>query len=136
MKTIPLILISFFLSLHTAHSSISIWAVPDSVRVNPQTGRIFENSEAYPANDRWQPEYRNQNSVWRQDGNDHKLFLWGGRNEYVSAQIVLEREDRDLTEITIGIGDLEGPETIPCSKNDGPIPGLAKQERVEMGTHV
>jgi len=111
------VLLCLLIFSDTAHSSINIWAVSDSVRVNPQTGRVFENSKIYPAHDRWRSEYRMQNSVWHSDGDSQKIFLWGIRNEYVSAQLILEKDDQDLTEITLTIGDLQGPDTISHEKN-------------------
>ncbi|MFB3785695.1 MAG: hypothetical protein ACE15F_04930 [bacterium] len=117
MKIPNLILLTYLVSQHPAHSSITIGAVPDSVRVNPQTGRIYENSDVYPANDRWQSGYRDENSVWRKDRDRNKVFLWGARNEYVSAQIILARNDSDLSEMIIEISELKGPAVIPCAKN-------------------
>ena len=117
MKTIQLTLFFHLLSLGASYSSTAVWVIPDCVRVNPQTGHVFENSDAYPPDDRWRPEYRNLNSVWRQDGNHNKMVLWGGRNEYLSAQIILERKNCVLSGITIDIDDLKGPETIPSEKN-------------------
>ncbi|RJP32602.1 MAG: DUF4091 domain-containing protein [Candidatus Omnitrophota bacterium] len=115
------ILLSFLLLIiapvaYTDTPPVKIRAVPDTVRIDPQTGRVFEDSDAYPFADRWKHEYKDRNSVWRED-DGASISLWGGRNEYVAAQIVLERTGDAVENISISISDLHGPETIRRENN-------------------
>lgn len=70
-----------------ARAHLNVWAVPDGVRVNPQTGKLIEErpdiQKDYPAGN-----YRQKNSVW--DGARRAVRLHAAANEFVAFQLVLE----------------------------------------------
>jgi hypothetical protein len=72
-------ILAFFLA-RTALANLNIWALPDSVRLNPQTGRLFEERTI-------SSNYRHRNSVW--DGSRRVISLQAARNEFVAFQLVL-----------------------------------------------
>ncbi len=72
-----------------AQARLSVWAVGDGVRVDPQTGRLIEQRpdihEDYPGGN-----YRARNSVW--DGTSRTISLEAARNEFVAFQLILEAQ--------------------------------------------
>ncbi len=68
-------------------TSIRVWATGDGVRVNPETGRYFEDRadihDDYPTGD-----YRSRNAVW--DAAAGRVTLHAARNEFVSFQLIVE----------------------------------------------
>ncbi|MEW5974985.1 MAG: glycoside hydrolase domain-containing protein [Acidobacteriota bacterium] len=93
------------LTLWTAQGSaqgVRVWAVGDSVRVNPVTGRLLEDRpdihKDYPSDD-----FRETNGVWNRARNT--VSLHAGRNEFVAFQLVVETQgeadevDAVLTEL-------------------------------------
>ena len=64
-----------------ALANLNVWALPDSVRLNPQSGRLFEERSI-------SSNYRHRNSVW--DGSRRTISLHAARNEFVAFQLVLE----------------------------------------------
>ncbi len=113
---LSILILSISNLVFASEDSLQVWAVPDTVRVDPQSGQVFENSDAYPTDDRWQTEYRDTNSVWKEKGKG-TLSLRGARNEYVAAQIILEKTQQNIEQITINISDLKGPGIIERDKN-------------------
>ena len=90
---------------HGAGASVSIWAVGDGVRVNPQTGRLFEERTDI------QPDYptgnhRHKNAVW--DGAQRTVTLRAARNEFVAFQLVLETV-HPVSGVDVTITPLSGP---------------------------
>ena len=65
--------------LPTCSAQVSIWAVSDSVRVNPVTGKLLEDRtdihKDYPTGD-----YRSSNSVW--NASSKTVSLKAARNEF------------------------------------------------------
>jgi hypothetical protein len=95
-----------------AQGRLSVWAIGDGVRVNPQTGRLIEQRpdihEDYPGGN-----YRARNSVW--EGTTRTVSLEAARNEFVAFQVILEAEhavsgiDVELTPLKhAGGGEISG----------------------------
>ena len=72
--------------LPTCSAQVSIWAVSDSVRVNPVTGKLLEDRtdihKDYPTGD-----YRSSNSVW--NASSKTVSLKAARNEFVAFQLIV-----------------------------------------------
>src|SRR3989454_2701910 len=59
---------------------VSIWAVPELVKINPKTGDLLESAQY--------PNYRASNPVW--DAGAATVTLGGARNEFVAFQLAVE----------------------------------------------
>jgi hypothetical protein len=70
-----------------SNNAIGVWATGDGVRVNPSTGRYFEDRRDihadYPSGD-----YRQKNGVW--EAETETVRVKAARNEFVSFQVVVE----------------------------------------------
>jgi len=84
-----------------------VWAIDDTDKVHPVSGNLLsEGLEVYTGNATSTKRYREQNNVWERATNTIKLF--GGRNEFVSFQIVIEKNKDDLHKIFVNPTDLLG----------------------------
>ena len=85
---------------------IAVWATGDGVRVNPETGRYFEDRRDihadYPSRD-----YKARNLVW--SAAEGKVRLHAARNEFVAFQIVVEAEV-PVSGIKVEMECLAGPD--------------------------
>src|SRR5713101_2968716 len=90
-----------------AHPGLRVWAVGDSFRIDPTTGKAFEaNSLVFP--DSPGGNYRESNLLW--DGARKRISLKAARNEIVSFQVIIERAaGAPLTGVDVKVGDLTGP---------------------------
>ncbi len=88
-----------------------IWAVDDGVRVDPQTGKAFEDSALYPEGLRIKPGYRESN--WVFSGDRKQVSLAGARNEVVAFQLQIESE-KPLRNVNVAVSDLKGPASFPA----------------------
>ena len=90
VRTIVVSAAAAALLLNTAQliaGQLTVWAVGENVRVNPETGRAFEdNPRTLPGC--FTGDYRSANSAW--SGKDKTVHLAGGRNEVVAFQLILE----------------------------------------------
>ncbi len=79
----------------------AVWPAPGLIKINPERGGSMFRDMAGDGRG------TSPNAVW--DGQAIQLF--GGRGEYVSYQLVIDRVDatRPLTNVTVAIGDLKGP---------------------------
>jgi len=86
-------------------ASVSLWATNDGVRVNPETGRYFEDRRDvhgdYPTG-----AYRERNAVW--EGRTGVVRLKAARNEFVAFQVVVEAAE-PVKGIRLELGRLTGP---------------------------
>src|SRR6266508_626529 len=68
-------------------AEVRIWAVGDSVRVNPVTGKLLEDRldihKDYPTGD-----YRSSNSIW--NAASKTVSLKAARNEFVAFQLIID----------------------------------------------
>ena len=68
-------------------AAVSVWVAGDGVRVNPETGRYFEDRvdihADYPTGD-----YQSRNAIW--DAAKARISLHAARNEFVSFQIIVD----------------------------------------------
>ncbi|TFG86090.1 MAG: hypothetical protein E4H17_04465, partial [Gemmatimonadales bacterium] len=78
--------------------SVHVWAAGDGVRVNPETGKFFEDRpdihKDYPTGD-----YRKRSAVW--DASAGRVALKAARNEFVSFQVVVEKGDSHPADQTV-----------------------------------
>lgn len=95
----------------------AVWGVDDTDQVNPISGNLLsEGSNVYNGRDTSKGNYRLQNSVWDAATNTVKLFA--GRNEFVSFQIVIEKNKDDLHKVFVNSTDLLGrKERIAADRN-------------------
>lgn len=87
----------------SAGGEVRVWAVDDMVRIDPQTGRVFEGNPTV-LRDGVQGDYRKGNAVFSAD--DRTVRLSAGRNEVVAFQVIVEgRADA----VDVVAGPLAGP---------------------------
>ena len=103
------ILCTFFMSaplVFGADAGLNVWAVNDSVRVDPISNRAFEdNQKLFP--DGIRPGYKQSNLIW--DGTARRIRLKAARNETVAFQIVIERTGDKLSNVRLTPPQLKGP---------------------------
>jgi hypothetical protein len=84
-------------------SSLEVWAIGEGVRINPLTGKAFEdNAQMLPGG--ISGDYRKKNWVW--DGTSRTVTLRAAANEVVSFQLILEGSG--AKGITVASSDLTG----------------------------
>lgn len=92
--------------LSGANPDFEVWAIGDSVRVDPIRNRPFEENQAlFP--DGIRDGYRQSNVIW--DGASRRIMLKAARNETVAFQIVIERTGNKLSGVTVEPAELKGP---------------------------
>ena len=85
-------------------ASLEVWAIGEGVRINPLTGKAFEeNAKMLPGG--LSGDYRTKNWVW--DGATRTVALKGAANEVVAFQLILEGSG--VQGITVSASDLKGP---------------------------
>src|SRR4029077_7039578 len=94
-----------------AQAGVRVWAVGDSFRIDPTSGKAFEaNALVFP--DSPGGNYRESNLLW--DGARKRISLKAARNEIVSFQVIVERTtDAPLTGVDLRFSDLTGPARLP-----------------------
>ncbi|MBM4035397.1 MAG: hypothetical protein FJ291_26945, partial [Planctomycetes bacterium] len=98
----------------TMEAGMRVWAVDDGLRINPQSGKAFEDSELYPEGLRVKPGYREKN--WVFSGEKKQVTLAGARNEVVAFQLQIESAT-PLGGISVAVSDLKGPAGFPAADN-------------------
>lgn len=95
-------------------NEIRIWAIGDGVRVNPETGKLFEdNPSALPKC--ISGDYKNKNWVW--DSADKIIKLHSAKNEVVAFQLIIEVGNKKLKDVSIKISDLIGKKDVILNSN-------------------
>lgn len=92
-------------------STIRVWATGDGVRVNPESGRYFEDRRDVHA-DYPSGEYRSRNAVW--DAATRQVTLHAARNEFVAFQVIVESE-RPAKNTRVEFERLQGPGGVAVS---------------------
>ena len=95
-------------------AGVRLWAVDDGVRIDPRTGKAFEDSEIYPEDLRITPGYRDGN--WVFSAAKRRVSLAGARNEVLAFQLQIELET-PLADIDVTVSDLKGPAPFPAKEN-------------------
>lgn len=90
MLVFALLAAAYLASCGTVEAAMRIWAVDDGLRIDPQTGKAFEDSAIYPAGLRIKPGYRDNN--WVFSGEKKQVTLAGARNEVLAFQLQIESE--------------------------------------------
>ena len=81
-----------------ADSSIKVWAIGDTVRIDPIRSRpVEESQELFP--DGIRDGYKQANLIW--DGNTQRISLKAARNETIAFQIIIERAVEKLTDVKV-----------------------------------
>lgn len=99
---------------NSSYDKMRVWAVDDGIKVNPQTGKAFEDNEIYPPALRLNPGYRDRN--WIFNSATRQISLAGARNEVLAFQLQIESQT-PLKDITVAISDLQGVVPFPAEKN-------------------
>ncbi len=97
----------------TTQAAVRVWAVDDGVRIDPRTGKAFEDSELYPARLRIKPGYRDNN--WIFSGEKRQVTLAGARNEVLAFQVQIESQ-APLRSVSVAVSDLRGPAPFPADQ--------------------
>jgi len=89
-----------------ANAGMEVWAVSDSVRIDPVRNQPFEdNQNLFP--DGIRRGYKKSNMIW--DGTARRITLKSARNETVAFQIVIERTGEKLSNVRVAPAELTGP---------------------------
>jgi len=73
------------LNVHGASGGVSVWAIGDGVRIDPESGKAFEDDpKVLP--DGLKAGYRQRNWIW----NGRTVQLHAARNEVVAFQIIID----------------------------------------------
>ena len=99
--------------------SFNVWAAGDGVRVNPVTGKYFEDRPDihadYPTGD-----YAKRNAIW--DAATNRVTLHAARNEFVSFQVIVERGADYPAEKTantmIIFNEMTGPDGVKINRRN------------------
>ena len=85
----------------------AVWVIDDTDKVHPVTGNLLsEGSDVYNGRAPSTAGHRLHNSVW--DAETQTIRLVAGRNEFVSFQIVIEKNKDDLHKMFVNATDLFG----------------------------
>jgi len=118
MKTLTFICAVMCLSSTIAMAGMDVWAVGDMVRIDPISGRAFEdNPLMFP--DCQTGDYKTSNLIW--DAAARRATLRAARNEMVAFQLIVERTGGEkLSQVRVEIGELTGPagKRIPLTNVD------------------
>ena len=95
----------------------SVWVIDDTDKVHPITGNLLsEGGEVYDGRTQSQDHHRRSNAIW--DAESRTVKLLGGRNEFVSFQLVIEKGHDDLHKVFVNATDLLGSrERISADSN-------------------
>jgi hypothetical protein len=86
-----------------APAGMVVWAIGDSVRIDPVRNQAYEeNPKLFP--DGLRAGYKQSNLIW--DAASSRVSLHAARNEVVAFQIVIERTGERLSNVRVAIGDL------------------------------
>lgn len=89
-----------------ADAGMNVWAVSDSVRIDPVRNQPFEDNQSlFP--DGIRPGYKKSNVIW--DGTTRRVTLKAARNETAAFQIVIERAGENLSNVKVAPAELTGP---------------------------
>jgi len=98
-----------------ADTSMNVWAIGDSVRIDPVGDKAFEDNEKlFP--DGIRGDYKHSNLIW--DGASRRITLKAARNETVAFQIVVERTGGKLQNVAVTLGELSGPNCAKIPMDD------------------
>lgn len=82
-----------------------VWAISGWHKVHPISGNLLsEGVNIYSGKRPSEGGYRRANSVW--DASSATISLFGGRNEFVSFQLVIEKGKEDLHKVFVNCSDL------------------------------
>jgi hypothetical protein len=108
VKLLCTVLCASFFTVHLASSAdggMEVWAVGDSVRVDPLRNAPFEdNPKLFP--DGMRRGYKQSNLIWNRS--IRKIALKAARNETVAFQIVIERTGPKLSNVMVAPAELTG----------------------------
>jgi hypothetical protein len=85
---------------------VSVWAVPDGVKVNPVNGNVLEERQVEYGG-KPTGTYRTANPAW--SGREATVFLSALRGEWAAFQLVVGLHDVRSARVKVTPGDLAGP---------------------------
>jgi hypothetical protein len=89
-------------------AGFDVWAIGEGVRINPLTGKAFEeNEKMLPGGIKG--DYKNKNWIW--EGATKTIKINGAANEVIGFQLILE--GAGVKGITVEASDLNGASTVP-----------------------
>ena len=98
-----------------ADIGMNVWAIGDSVRIDPVREKAFEdNQKLFP--DGVRGDYKKSNLIW--DGTNRRINVKAARNETVAFQIVIERTGQKLHDVSVRPGELSGPNGVKIPMDD------------------
>lgn len=106
-RSVQLALVAFAVFGQPPAPHMRVWAVGDSFRIDPTTGKAYEaNAEIFP--DAPRGDYHQGNGVW--DGAHRQISIKAARNETVAFQVIVERVDTaPLRRVNVTTSPLIGP---------------------------
>jgi len=90
-------------SSRTVAGQINLWAIDDMVRIDPETGRAFEDDPARLPGC-MTGDYRTENWIW--SAKDRTVRLCGAKNEVIAFQVIIEGQAKY---VTVEASPLRGP---------------------------
>ncbi len=99
-------------------AAVHLWAVSDGVRVNPVTGKVYEQRsdihKDYPEGD-----FQLSNSVWQ--ASVKTISLKAARNEFVAFQVIVDAsmpaDSGPIKDVTVHFSGLDGPHGVRIEGN-------------------
>jgi len=87
-------------------ADLLVWAVPDSVKINPLTGRPYNHAISTE-------DYSLRNPVWQKP----RIRLYAARNETVAFQLVIKAAGGQVNRVDVKVSDLTaGSVVIPADR--------------------
>jgi len=98
----------------SASAAVRVWAVEDSVRVDPVSGRVLvqDRTDIHP--DYPRQDYRQINLVW--DRKSRAVTLHSARNEFVAFQVIIDT-DEPVEDVDVSMASLSNGSGVTLSGN-------------------
>ena len=109
-----LLAVAYLAAGGVAQAAARVWVVDDGLRIDPRTGKAFEESIAHPEALRIKPGYRDAN--WIFDARTKQVRFAGARNDVLAFQVQME-SDAPLAGVNLTVSDLKGPAPFPAREN-------------------
>ncbi|MEA2062941.1 MAG: DUF4091 domain-containing protein, partial [Gemmatimonadota bacterium] len=110
--TFPAVILIALLCLATPSLAARIWVCGDLEKVSPRTGSLIHTSWSSYKSDTL---YQKSNFHW--NGSSRTVLLEGARGEVLGFQVIIDRQEDELSNVHLSLGNLEGPGTLDVSGN-------------------
>jgi hypothetical protein len=105
-RGLPICLIPLLIWPNVAGAELRVWAVDESVRIDPVTISVIEQ-RSFVAGQGPSRQYLDRNPVF--DGNRRSIELQGARNETLAFQVIVAPEPERVEELYVELPRLQGP---------------------------